>query len=143
MAVIPQYFVEKRGRANGITNTAGTLGVIVLSPLIPILIRVFSFQGFLILYGGIFLHTLVFASLLRPIEFYRISYNDCKKENQVSNDDKVSTHTSICYISSVSECKTTTISSDISTEPNKTILNKQTLNGSGTVVVPTTLEDEI
>ena len=65
--IIPLYFDKKRARANGIASVGTSLGGMVLGPLLTVLLAEYSYQGTMIIIGGLLLNCFVSASLFRPI----------------------------------------------------------------------------
>ena len=67
LLIIPLYFDKKRARANGIVSVGISLGGMVLGPLLTVLFAEYSYQGTVIIIGGLLLNCFVSASLFRPI----------------------------------------------------------------------------
>jgi len=68
MVAVQQYFVKRRALANGIFMTGFSVGTFALPPLVRIIIDTYSWAGALVIVAGIMMHSVFFATLLRPIE---------------------------------------------------------------------------
>lgn len=67
---INSFFKEKRGRAIGLGMSITGLGPILMPQLINLLINIYGVQGAVLILGGLCLHSLVAALLLRPAKWY-------------------------------------------------------------------------
>ena len=65
--ILPLYFDKKRARANGIASVGTNLGGMVLGPLLTVLFAEYSYQGTMIIIGGLLLNSFISASIFRPI----------------------------------------------------------------------------
>ena len=69
--MIGQFFDKRRSLANGIAMAGGSIGQLVLPPLITHLVERYSFRGAVLIIAGILLNASVGAMLFTPISFYR------------------------------------------------------------------------
>ena len=70
VAILAQYFEEKRSLANGLALSGPVVGQFILSPLWVYFLESFSIRGAFILLSGCYLQITLFAALFRPLEFY-------------------------------------------------------------------------
>lgn len=71
VVIVGHYFKKYRGSANAIASCGSSLGQFCLSPFFSFLISYYGVRGALLLQAGLMLHCLIFASLLRPTDFFR------------------------------------------------------------------------
>ena len=71
VVIVGHYFKKYRCSANAIASCGSSVGQFCLSLLFTYLISYYGIRGALLLQAGLMLHCLVFASLLRPTDFYR------------------------------------------------------------------------
>lgn len=71
VVIVGHYFKKYRGSANAIATCGSSLGQFCLSPLFSFLIWYYGVRGALLIQAGLMLNCLVFASLLRPTDFFR------------------------------------------------------------------------
>ena len=84
--IINQYFNKYRATASGLALAGGTIGSFIFPPLARVIIFEYSLRGCFLILGGIILHTIPIAFLLRPptpIEKSKTSTstNDSEKGN--------------------------------------------------------------
>ncbi|XP_056006682.1 uncharacterized protein LOC125659089 [Ostrea edulis] len=80
--MLGKYFEKRRGMANAVANVGGSIGGLVLPPLVVYLFGEYGLQGTLIIVGGVCLHFLPIGLLMRPIEREEDTLQDTKeKEN--------------------------------------------------------------
>lgn len=64
------YFDKRKSLANGLAFCGSGIGQLILPYLMTYFLEEFGFQGGLLLFAGLTLHTLPAAMIMRPIEFY-------------------------------------------------------------------------
>ena len=64
------YFKQHRNKAAGIAMTLTGLGPIFFPQMVSLLLNQYGVQGCCLIIGGISLHIIVAACLLRPIKWY-------------------------------------------------------------------------
>jgi len=65
------YFMERRNKAFGIGVTITGLGPILLPQLVSMLLFTYGTQGCVLIVGGMALHIVAAALLLRPVKWYQ------------------------------------------------------------------------
>lgn len=73
-----KYFDKRRGLANGLVMSGGSLGALLLPILLQYLFDEYGLRGSLIIIAGLSLNNLVLAAFLRPTTFYG-NKNDCEE----------------------------------------------------------------
>ncbi|KAK7486276.1 hypothetical protein BaRGS_00022446 [Batillaria attramentaria] len=71
VTLLGHYFKNRRSFANAVANTGISISALAFPPLTEMLISNFGTRGAILLVGGIHLHSVAAACLLRPVEFYR------------------------------------------------------------------------
>lgn len=67
---VNSYFTTRRGRAMGLALTMTGLGPILMPQLTSFLISYYGFQGTMLIYGALTLHSLIGAALLQPVQWH-------------------------------------------------------------------------
>lgn len=62
-----RYFQKKRDLANGIAFSGTSLGVLTIPLFLKWAIDEYTVRGALLLLGGLWLHTVVVAAIMRPL----------------------------------------------------------------------------
>ncbi|PVD35213.1 hypothetical protein C0Q70_06494 [Pomacea canaliculata] len=70
IVLIGSYFRKRRSLAIAIGKCGGSVGGMALPPLVTYFLSEYGLRGALLLTGGLFLHCLPAALLLRPVSFY-------------------------------------------------------------------------
>jgi len=65
--IVTIYFERRRGLATGIAVTGSGMGALAFPPLIEWLNELYSWQGSMLITGGIFLHIIAVGMLYRPL----------------------------------------------------------------------------
>ncbi|PVD18628.1 hypothetical protein C0Q70_21178 [Pomacea canaliculata] len=86
------YFRNRRSLANSIAKCGVGVGSVVFPPLITYLLGEYGLRGSMLLSGGICLHAIACATLLRPTSFYTRRHRRQKPRNE-ANDDTTITDT--------------------------------------------------
>lgn len=86
------YFRNRRSLANSIAKCGVGVGSVVFPPLITYLLGEYGLRGSMLLSGGICLHAIACATLLRPTSFYTRRHRRQKPRNE-ANDDMTITDT--------------------------------------------------
>ena len=83
IVTLASYFEKRRGFANSMAVSGGSLGGLILAPLLSFLLKQYGYQGCFLILASIFLHGLIVAALLRPHSFYtrRRSKHKAAKSN--------------------------------------------------------------
>ncbi|KAL3847025.1 hypothetical protein ACJMK2_017961 [Sinanodonta woodiana] len=67
IVLINQYFQKRRSFAVGIAASGTGIGTFAFSPLIKILVDIYSWKGAVLILSGVFLNCAVFGALFRPL----------------------------------------------------------------------------
>ena len=67
LSMLGVYFRKKRSFASGVAFTGSSIGTVVLPPVIAFCISEFTVRGALLIFGGLWLHTLLVGAVMRPI----------------------------------------------------------------------------
>lgn len=65
-----KYFCHKRVTANGLSTVGGSLGGMVLPPLLNYIVETYSMEGAFMLWAGIVLHGLIGGALFQPVAWH-------------------------------------------------------------------------
>ena len=68
MVAVGQYFTKRRPFAMGIAVAGMGIGPIISPPFLRMLEKHFGWRGAILFFSGIYLHTVFFSALLRPIK---------------------------------------------------------------------------
>lgn len=68
--MVNHYFEKRRGFANSISVSGGSIGGLLFAPMITKLLTTYGYQGCLLIIAGLLLNGCVIAALLRPTSFY-------------------------------------------------------------------------
>lgn len=93
LTMIGQYFDKRRGLANSIAVSGGSLGGLLFAPLIIHLLSIYGYQGCILIIAGILLNGCVSGSLFRPMSYF--TERTARKATQEGVDDIEETHTLI------------------------------------------------
>ena len=70
IVMVGSYFDKRRGFANSIANSGGSLGGLILAPLLTTLFENYGYSGAMLITSGIFLNGWVTGALFRSQTFY-------------------------------------------------------------------------
>ncbi|XP_076098729.1 monocarboxylate transporter 12-like isoform X1 [Mytilus galloprovincialis] len=87
LVVLNSYFDKRRGLANSLANSGGSLGGLLLPLIIQALLETYGLQGAQIVVSGMLLNIVVFAALLRPLT-NTVPQDRLNLEVKVEEDDE-------------------------------------------------------
>ena len=70
ITMLGNYFEKRRGLANSIANSGGSLGGLVFAPLLTAMFQYYGYSGTMLLCGAFFLHGFISGALFRSQTFY-------------------------------------------------------------------------
>ena len=86
MSVIPKYFSEDMNSALGFISAAGTVGMIILPPVIQIFIQQYGWRGAMLMLGALNANCIVCGLLIRPrIHKELVAYTKLRDDNVTEN----------------------------------------------------------
>ncbi|KAL5004576.1 hypothetical protein ScPMuIL_018032 [Solemya velum] len=87
---VGKYFDKRRGLANGLVMSGGSLGSLLLPILLQYLFDEYGLEGTFIIVAGITLNNFVVAALLRPTSFYQNikTEEECEGESMLMKTQK-------------------------------------------------------
>jgi len=68
LAMVSQYFEKRRGFANCIAVTGGSVGSLIYAPLITKLLNSYGYHGCMVLLAAMMLHDCICGALFRPLK---------------------------------------------------------------------------
>jgi MFS family permease len=83
------YFSKKRGSAIGMSMVGTGLGFLALPQVVQLLLEAYSFQGAVLILGGIALHSIVGSMVLQPIKWHLKKEKDLNTEDNQEHEYKV------------------------------------------------------
>lgn len=86
IVIIGHYFKKYLGTANALTSCGSSVGQFMLSPIISLLLSTYGLKGALLINAGLFVQCIVFAMLLRPINFYIVNDDVQKIYDSTANE---------------------------------------------------------
>ena len=70
VTMVGNYFDKRRGFANSIANSGGSLGGLLFAPLLTAMFDNYGYSGAMLLCGGIYIQVFITAALFRSQSFY-------------------------------------------------------------------------
>ena len=70
VTMLGNYFDKRRGFANSIANSGGSLGGLLFAPLLTAMFDNYGYSGAMLLCGGLYLQVFITAALFRSQSFY-------------------------------------------------------------------------
>lgn len=67
VAIVGTYFSERKALAYGIAMSGSGIGTFILAPVVQLLIEIYSWQGALLILGGVVSHLCACGALMRPL----------------------------------------------------------------------------
>lgn len=72
VVTVGTYFDKKRGFANGLLMASGSLGGLLMAPVLRVLLNLYSVEGALLIMAAVASHIIACGLLLRPPTFYTV-----------------------------------------------------------------------
>ena len=92
LTMVGSYFDKRRGFANSIAVSGGSLGGLIFAPLLTTLFQNYGYSGAMLIVSSFFLHGWVTGALFRPQTFYtkrhhavKSTYDDVKTYDETNN----------------------------------------------------------
>ncbi|KAK2154398.1 hypothetical protein LSH36_269g04014 [Paralvinella palmiformis] len=67
LSLLCKYFKKRRFLASGVVFAGASLGTLILPPLITYLVDCYSIRGAMVIFGGIWLNTMIVGAVIRPL----------------------------------------------------------------------------
>ena len=67
LSLLSQYFRKKRVMANGVGFSGESVGGLIVPPVVTLAISAYGVRGAMIVLGGLWLHVLLIAAVMRPL----------------------------------------------------------------------------
>lgn len=75
IVTVGTYFDKKRGFASGLLMASGSLGGLMMAPVLRVLLNLYSVEGALLIMAAVASHIIACGLLLRPPTFYTVKRN--------------------------------------------------------------------
>ena len=93
LTMVGTYFDKRRGFANSIAVSGGSLGGLIFAPLITALFENYGYSGAMLIVSSFFLHGWVTGALFRPPSFYAKRHKATYDKGHIPNENADSTET--------------------------------------------------
>ena len=87
ITMLSNYFEKRRGFANSMANSGGSLGGLIFAPLLTAMFDYYGYSGAMLLVGAFLLHGFIGAALFRSQSFYTKRYQQTTRKRKPNKLD--------------------------------------------------------